>query len=324
MDKEITQLENTGTWELTKLPADRKPIKCKWVLKVKRDHTGAITRYKGRLVAEGFSQIPGIDFTETFIPVVWLETFRTLMAIATCYKLNIHTMDVVRAYLNGELNETIYMEQPPGYKDRTNHVYRLRHPLYGLKQSGAIWNKKLNSKFISLGFTWLITDQCVYIQWTRDGIVIVAIYVDDMTILASSNTLMSQVKSDLNSKFDTQDLGPVKQILGIEITWDKTTSSIIITQTQYLKKILERFQMTECHPVTTPLDPNVKLNKTSDNTEPALPQLVHEYSAVIGSLNFAAIATRPDLKYTVYELSQFMSNPLDSSQMCSSLYQRHT
>jgi len=138
MDKEITQLENTGTWELTELPADRKPIKYKWVLKVKRDHTGAITHYKGRLVAKGFSQIPGIDFIETFAPVVRLETFRTLIAIAACYKLDIHTMDVVGAYLNGELNETIYIEQPPGYEDRTNHVYRLRRPLYGLKQSGAI------------------------------------------------------------------------------------------------------------------------------------------------------------------------------------------
>jgi len=121
---------------------------------------------------------------------------------------------------------------------------------------------------------------------------------------------MSQVKSDLNSKFDTQDLGPVKQILGMEITQDKTTGSITITQTQYLKKILERFQMTEYYPVTTPLDPNVKLNKTSDNAKPALSQLVHEYSAVIGSLNFTAIATIPDLKYTVHELSQLMSNPL--------------
>ena len=100
-------------------------------------------------------------------------------------------MDVVGTYLNGELNETIYMEQPPGYEDGTNHVYRLRHPLYGLKQSSAIWNKKLNSEFISLGFTRLIADQCVYIQWNTDGIIIVAIYVDDMTILASSNTLMS-------------------------------------------------------------------------------------------------------------------------------------
>jgi len=216
-------------------------------------------------------------------------------------------MDVVGAYQNGELNETIYMEQPPSYEDGTNHVYRLRRPLYGLKQSGAIWNKKLNSEFISLGFTQLIADQCVYIQRNTDGIVIVAIHVDNMTILASSNTLMSQVKSDLNLKFDTQDLGLVKQILGMEITQDKTTGSITITQTQYLKKILERFQMTECHPVTTPLDPNVKLNKTSDDAEPALPQLVHEYSTVIGSLNFATIATRPDLKYMVHELSQFIS-----------------
>jgi len=138
MDKEITQLENTGTWELTELPADCKPIKCKWVLKVKRDHTSAITCYKGHLVAKGFFQISGIDFTKTFAPVVRLETFRTLMAIAACYKLDIHTMDIVGAYLNGKLNEMIYMEQLLGYEDGTNHVYRLRCLLYRLKQSGAI------------------------------------------------------------------------------------------------------------------------------------------------------------------------------------------
>jgi len=138
MDKEITQLENTSIWELTELPADCKPIKYKWVLNVKQDHTGAITRYKGCLVAKGFSQIPGINFTETFVPVVQLETFWTLIAIAVYYKLDIHTMDVVEAYLDGELNKMIYMEQLPGYEDGTNHIYRLCHPLYGLKQSGVI------------------------------------------------------------------------------------------------------------------------------------------------------------------------------------------
>jgi len=110
MDKKINQLENTGIWELIKLPADHKPIKCKWVLKVKQDYTSAITHYKGCLVAKGFSQIFSIDFTKNFAPVVQLETFWTLIAIAVCYKLDIHTMDVVGAYLNSELNETIYME----------------------------------------------------------------------------------------------------------------------------------------------------------------------------------------------------------------------
>jgi len=120
MNKEIQQLGSTGTWELTELPADRKPVKCKWTFKLKHDYTGAISRYKARLVAKGFSQIPGIDFTETFAPVVCLETFRLLMAIAARYQLEIHVMDVIGAYLNGELSETIYMQQPPGYEDGTN------------------------------------------------------------------------------------------------------------------------------------------------------------------------------------------------------------
>lgn len=122
MNKEIQQLLSTGTWKLTELPANHKPIKCKWTYKLKRDHTGAITRYKARLVAKGFSQVPGIDFTDTFAPVVRLETFHLLMALAARYQLDIHVMDVIGAYLNGELNETIYMEQPPGYEDGTNRV----------------------------------------------------------------------------------------------------------------------------------------------------------------------------------------------------------
>ena len=125
MNKEINQLNSMGTWELTELPADRKPIKCKWVLKLKRDHTGAIMQYKGQLVAKGFSQVPGIDFNDTFAPVVRLETFRLLMALAARYQLEIHVMDVVGAYLNGKITETIYMEQPPGYADGTNRVCKL-------------------------------------------------------------------------------------------------------------------------------------------------------------------------------------------------------
>jgi hypothetical protein len=259
-------------------------------------------------VAKGFSQIPGVDFTDTFAPVVRLETFRTLMAIAARYRLNIHTMDVVGAYLNGKLDEIIYMEQPHGYEDGTNKVCKLLRPLYGLKQSGAIWNKKLNSEFLNLGFTRLIADQCVYIRRNELGIVIIAVHVDDMTILASDDTLMSQAKAELGSKFDVQDLGPVRQILGMEVTRDLTSGSITLTQTQYLKKILERFGMTNCHPVTTPLDPNVKLEKTPDDT-PVTPELWSEYSAAVGSFNFAATTTRPDMKHTVHELSQYLNNP---------------
>jgi hypothetical protein len=151
------------------------------------------------------------------------------MAIAARYRLNIHTMDVVGAYINGKLDETIYMEQPHGYEDSTNKVCKLLCPLYGLKQSGAIWNKKLNSEFLNLRFTCLIADQCVYIQQNDTGIIIIAVHVNDMTILASDDALMSQAKSELGSKFDVQDLGPVRQILGMEVTRDSTSGSITLT-----------------------------------------------------------------------------------------------
>lgn len=159
-----------------------------------------------------------------------------------------------------------------------------------------------------MGFTRLIADQCVYIRRDEHGIGIIAVHVDDMTILASDDLLMAQIKAELGSKFDVQDLGPVKQILGMEVTRDAKSGSITLTQTQYLKKILERFGMSDCHPVATPRDPNVKLDKAPDDYI-ASDALRNEYSAAIGSFNFAAVATRADIKCTVQELAQFMSNP---------------
>src|ERR1700678_2802163 len=140
MDAEMNQLKTLGTYTTVKLPNDRIPIPCKWVYRIKRDHEGKITRYKGRLVAKGFTQIPGIDFTETFAPVMRLDTLRLLLALTMIWGLKAHIVDIVGAYLNGDLKEEIYMQQPPEYNDRTGQVWRLNKTIYRLQQlltSGA-------------------------------------------------------------------------------------------------------------------------------------------------------------------------------------------
>jgi hypothetical protein len=199
MDEEMAQLRTLGTFTLEPLPAARSAIASKWVFRIKRDDSGIISRYKAHLVAKGFSQIPGVDFDETFAPVVRMETICLLLALAARYNLQIHVVDVVGAYLNGKLDEEIYMQQLELYDDGTTRVCRLHRTLYGLKQSGRVWNLQLNSSFLKLGYTRLISDRCVYIRRHNSDIVIVAVHVDDMTVLISSPALMEQVESELNS-----------------------------------------------------------------------------------------------------------------------------
>jgi len=305
MDEEMAQLHRLGTFSLEPLPTARSAVACKWVFRIKRDDSGNISRYKARLVAKGFSQIPGVDFDETFAPVVRIETIRLLLALAAHYSLKIHVVDVIGAYLNGKLNEEIYMQQPQLYEDGTTRVCRLHRTLYGLKQSGRIWNLQLNSSFLKLGFTRLLSDQCVYIRRQNSDITIVAVHVDDMTVLTSSDALMEQVESELNSEFSIKKLGEIRQLLGMEIT--RTEESIHLTQVQYITKILEKYQMGKCNPVATPIDPNVTLAKLPDGK--SFPEIQHVYQHMVGSLLYAAITTRPDISNAVLILSQFNTNP---------------
>ena len=159
MDAKIAQLIQLGTYKLVNLPEGRKAIGCHWVFLIKHDNNGSILKYKACLVAQGFSQIPGQDFSATFASIMHLESFHALLAIAAVEDLKIHQMDVVGAYLNGELEDQLYMVQPPDYEDGSRHVCRLFKALYGLKQAGHIWNAKLNKVFCdTLGYIHLTAD----------------------------------------------------------------------------------------------------------------------------------------------------------------------
>ena len=304
MDAEIDQLTKRGTYKLVELPPDRQAIASKWVYRIKRDHNGKIIKYKGRLVAKGFSQIQGVDFVETFAPVMRLESFRLLIALATKLDLLIHVVDVVGAYLNGTLKETIYMIQPPDYDDGTGRVCQLLRPLYGLKQAGRAWNEELNEKFLEMGFTRLFSDQCIYICHQDQNLAIASVHIDDITILGSDISAIEQTKSDLKKHFTITDLGEAKQVVGLELERDLGEGTLKISQKQYIKRILEKFGMADSHPVSTPLDPNVKLIRTPETKNYDIP----EYRSSIGSLTYVAIGTRPDISYAIQHLSQFMSN----------------
>lgn len=295
IDAEIGQLDCLGTYKLVELPEGQKAIGCKRVFAIKQNTDREIVKYKARLVAQGFSQQPGLDYFETYAPVGRAKSLRAIVAIAALLGLDIHQLDVVGAYLHSDLEEVIYVKQPPEYNDRTGRVWLLLKALYGLKQAANAWNVKLNSVFMALYFRRLTADLCVYVYDMPDGLVIVIIHVDDMAVARSNTTLLTHVKKQIASQIKVTDLGQIKKYIGIQFDIDPARSMYRIYQASYIATILEHFGMQESKPVHTPLEPDVHLVVTSPDV---LPDADYLYPATIGSLIYEAVNTGPDITFS--------------------------
>jgi hypothetical protein len=232
---ELDQLKRAGTWRMVKKPPGAVPIANRWVFAKKRDKSGNIVKYKARLVAKGCAQRPGYDYNETHSPVIRLETIRAILSLVPTYKLKVQQMDVKGAYLNGKLNERVYMKQPEGYEDVTDLICELIKTLYGLKQSGREWNIELNDKLTKHGFKRLLSDPCAYIRRGPNGIQIITVWVDDLLLFTSTDKGMQEIKDLLQSEWEMTDLGEPTKIVGIEITLNERT--ITISQTKYIENI---------------------------------------------------------------------------------------
>lgn len=310
MKVEYGNLMRNDTWELVNLPKNRKALKSRWVFNIKRDKNGEVDKFKARLVAKGCSQKYGIDFQETFSPVVRYSSIRILLALAVEYGLEIHQMDVVSAYLNGELKDEIYMQQPENFVDAKSpeKVCKLKKGLYGLKQSGREWNHKLDKILKSIGFRQSSEDSCIYILKTQNGYVIIAVFVDDLLILGTSRKIIEDVKQKISLEIETVDKGLVDYFLGMQIEVDAKSKQIHIHQKQFIQNLLESWRMENCRKVSTPLDPGQKFQKcvSCEDCEKAD---VKSYQSLIGSLSYLSLSTRPDISYAVNQLSQFNVNP---------------
>ena len=286
------------------LPSGCKALGSKWVFKRKLKPDGSVEKYKARLVVQGFRQKEGLDFFDTYSPVTRITSIRILIAIAALRNLEIHQMDVKTAFLNGDLEEEIYMKQPDGYVVPTqeNKVCRLVKSLYGLKQAPKQWHAKFDNVMMSSGFKINECDKCIYFKETPNGYIMVCLYVDDMLIIGSDNNIIKQTKNLLSSKFDMKDLGLADVILGIKIT--RTSEGIILSQAHYAEKILDRFKNYSNGTAKSPVDPQLHLTKNSGD---GISQL--EYARVIGSLMYLTNCTRPDLAHSINVLSRYTSNP---------------
>ncbi|WVZ10350.1 hypothetical protein V8G54_014880 [Vigna mungo] len=293
---EIQALEKNQTWSLIRLPPKKKVVGCKWVYKTKLNAAGSIERYKARLVAKGFTQTEGMNFFETFSPVVKITTVRFLLSIAVSQKWFLHQLDVDKAFLHGDLDEEVYMKPPPGLiLLEPNLVCKLHKSLFGLRQASRQWNFKLTSALLSCGFSQSTADHSLFIRKTATSFIALLVYVDDIVLTGDNMDDITTVKQFLNQKFRIKDLGNLKYFLGFEVA--RSQQGLILNQRKYCLDILADFGLTGCKPATSHSNPNDKLK---DDDGDILPDPT-SYRRLIGKL-----------QYLTNTLSQFMSKPRSS------------
>ncbi|KAL8088682.1 hypothetical protein AgCh_038452 [Apium graveolens] len=239
---EIDSIISNGTWELVDLPPGCSTIGCKWIFKRKLNPDGSINKYKARLVAKGFRQMEGIDYFDTYSPVARMTTIRMLIALASVHGLIIHQMDVKTAFLHGDLEEEIYMDQPEGFVASGNErkVCRLVKSIYALKQAPIDWHKKFDETVLDFKF-FLVneSDKCVYYKVRGNDCVFVCLYVDDILLFGTNIEIINETKSFLKMHFEMKDMGDASVILGIKLT--QSTDGITLSQSHYIEKsILEK------------------------------------------------------------------------------------
>jgi hypothetical protein len=303
MQKELDLLKGMGTWETVQKPPDTVPISNKWVFICKWNNLGGIVRYKARLVAKGCAQCPGHDYVEMFSSIVRMDTVHAILALVPSKRLLVQQMDVKGAYLNGVLQETIYMKQPEGCEDGTSRVCQLVKTLYGLKQSRCEWNKQLDEKLRKHSYTRLHSDPCAYVRWDGDNFVIITVWVDELLLFASSDRMMDHMKNSLRSKWELTNLGEPRKIIGIEIA--QTNDSVTISQQQYIESLLRREMMVDANPVGTPMDQNGKLGPNPEINEP---NRSNSYARLLGELQYISNSTRPDITFAVKNLAVYTAN----------------
>jgi transposase InsO family protein len=306
MADEMASLAENGTFEWVRLPAGRKAIPSKWVFKIKRNANRSIERYKARVVAKGFRQIPGRDFDQVYAPVSKYTTFRVMLGVVAAADLDLLHIDVKTAFLNGELEEELYLRPPPYYESGDGRVWRLRKAIYGLKQAGRTWHIKLRDTLAKHGFHPSESDHSLYVRSSKGSAACyILTYVDDL-LIAGDTQSTTEVKDILTSEFACRDLGEATYFLGMSIVRDRAQRKLFLAQPTYTADVLDRFGMTSARPRRTPMDVNSKLSKFGDDPSAEEAQ---RYPELIGCLLYLSGSTRPDIAQPVGVLSRFTSCP---------------
>ena len=307
MQEELNQFERNNVWKLVEKPENYPVIGTKWVFRNKLDEHGIIIRNKARLVAKGYNQEEGIDYEETYAPVARLEAIRMLLAYASIMNFKLYQMDVKSAFLNGLIQEEVYVEQPPGFEisDKPNHVYKLQKALYGLKQAPRAWYERLSNFLLEKEFSRGKVDTTLFIKRRHNDILLVQIYVDDIIFGSTNDSLCKEFSLDMQSEFEMSMMGELKYFLGLQIK--QTQEGIFINQSKYCKELIKRFGMDSAKHMSTPMSTNCYLDKDESGQSIDIKQ----YRGMIGSLLYLS-ASRPDIMFSVCMCARFQSNPKQS------------
>ncbi|CAL1410296.1 unnamed protein product [Linum trigynum] len=294
MRAEFDALDANKTWSIVPRPPPPVPvIGSRWVYNLKFLPDGSLERFKARVVAQGFSQIHGIDFEETFAPVAKMVYVRSLLAVASIRKWPLYQLDVKNAFLHGDLKETVYMEIPPGYPhgNRTDQVCLLHRSLYGLKQAPRAWFEKFQSTILGIGFQQSHNDPSLFTRRSPRGIVVLLLYVDDMIVSGDDAEGISALTQGLHESFSLKELGSLSYFLGLEV--HRSPAGIHLTQQKYIDDLLDSSRYSDCIPVSTPMELHLKLGRETDTL---LSDGGKHYRSIVGSLIYLT-STRPDIAY---------------------------
>ncbi|KAK8584057.1 hypothetical protein V6N12_068307 [Hibiscus sabdariffa] len=313
MRSEMDSMSENQVWTLVEPPEGIKPIGCKWVFKKKTDMDGNVQTYKGRLVAKGFRQIHGVDYDETFSSVAMIKSIRILLAVAAFHDYEIWQMDVKTAFLNGKLEEDVYMTQPEGFvnPEHARKVCKLQRSIYGLKQASRSWNLRFNEAIQEFGFIRNEDEPCVYKKFGGSIVSFLVLYVDDILIIGNDIPTLQSIKTWLSSCFSMKDLGEAAHILGVKIYRDRSRRLLGLSQSTYIDKVLKRFSMEESKRGFLPMRHGISLSKQMCPSTPQERERMSQipYASAIGSIMYAMICTRPDLSYALSMTSRYQTNP---------------
>ena len=304
MADEMDAFDKAKTWDLVPRPTNANIVRCMWLYKHKLDADGNPKRHKSRLVANGKSQEEGVDYNDTFAPVVKPAMIRAVLDASLARDWPVHQLDVKNAFLHGELEETIYMQQPPGYVNHEypNHVCKLRKANYGLKQAPRAWNSRFANFVKSLGFKCSDSDTSLFIFNNGARKAYLLLYVDDIILTASDDTFLKSIIATLKTEFPMSDSGKLHYFLGVKAEFKN--GGIFLSQKSYAEDIIKRSGMEDCKPVSTPVDLQSKLSLEEGELIPDATQ----YRRLAGALQYLTF-TRPDISYAVHQICLYMHSP---------------
>ncbi|KAH9677665.1 retrovirus-related pol polyprotein from transposon RE1 [Citrus sinensis] len=308
MREEYDALIKNNTWTLVPRQADQHVVGNKWVYRIKYNTDGSVAKYKARLVAKGFQQVAGINYFETFSPVVKSATVRVILSLAVMNQWRIRQVDVNNAFLNGELTEEVFMSQPDGFIDaqRSDFVCKLHKSLYGLKQAPRAWYDKLKGCLISWGFTTTSSDTSLFVRKIKTSMIIVLIYVDDILITGPNTEELEGFITEFSKTFALKDLGVLSYFLGIEVLYD--ADCMYLSQRKYIRDLLSKVEMTECKGIDTPMSTGSKLQKIVQGELGYYLEDPTHYRSIVGGMQYL-ILTRPEIAFAVNKLSQYVAAP---------------